>query len=52
MTGEAGVTELVEIGAGKVLTGLARRVAGEDAVRAVGAPNDVVSFLGALRAQN
>ena len=52
MTGEAGVTELVEIGAGKVLTGLARRVVGEDRVRAVGAPDDVAAFLGALRAQN
>ena len=36
-----GVTELVEIGAGKVLSGLARRIDKSLAARAVGTPEDV-----------
>lgn len=36
-----GVTELVELGAGKVLTGLAKRIDRELAARAVGTPSDI-----------
>lgn len=48
MTGEGGVSELVELGAGKVLTGLARRIAGDAEARAVGAPGEVDELLAAL----
>ncbi|MEX1179310.1 MAG: ACP S-malonyltransferase [Cucumibacter sp.] len=50
MIGAGGITELVELGAGKVLTGLARRMAGEDRVRAVAVPDEIVAFLAAIRA--
>jgi len=36
-----GVAELVELGAGKVLTGLAKRIDRELAARAVGTPSDI-----------
>lgn len=43
-----GVGELVELGAGKVLAGLARRIEPEMTGRAVGKPADVEAFLGDL----
>ena len=41
----AGVTRAVEVGAGKVLSGLVRRIAREIAVSAVGTPEDVAAFI-------
>ncbi|WP_119677757.1 ACP S-malonyltransferase [Indioceanicola profundi] len=41
---EQGVTELVELGAGKVLSGLAKRIDKEIAGRAIGTPADVAGF--------
>jgi [acyl-carrier-protein] S-malonyltransferase len=43
-----GVTELVEIGAGKVLTGLAKRIDKGLSARAVGTPDDVKAAAAAL----
>lgn len=45
---DRGVSELVELGAGKVLGGLARRIDGDLTGRSVGAPGDVDAFLGGL----
>jgi [acyl-carrier-protein] S-malonyltransferase len=45
LAGEGGVAELVELGAGKVLTGLAKRIAPEAKAVAVGAPGEVEEFL-------
>lgn len=42
-----GVTELVELGAGKVLTGLTRRIDAELSGRAVGTPKDIEEFMNA-----
>ena len=42
---EAGVTRFVEVGAGKVLAGLVRRIAPEAAAESVGTPDDVARFL-------
>jgi [acyl-carrier-protein] S-malonyltransferase len=42
---EQGVEEIVELGAGKVLAGLVRRIDREIAVRSVGSPADVEAFL-------
>ena len=42
---DAGVTELVEVGAGKVLSGLARRIDRELSATPIGAPADVEAFL-------
>ncbi len=39
-----GVTELVEVGAGKVLSGLARRIDKALSARAVGTPEDVAAY--------
>jgi [acyl-carrier-protein] S-malonyltransferase len=39
--GENGVTRLIEIGAGKVLTGLAKRIVPDAAASAVGTPDEV-----------
>jgi [acyl-carrier-protein] S-malonyltransferase len=50
LAGEGGVTELYELGAGKVLTGLAKRIAPEVAASAVGSPADVEAALAALSA--
>jgi len=41
LTGEGGVEELLELGTGKVLTGLARRIAPDASARAVGTPDDI-----------
>jgi [acyl-carrier-protein] S-malonyltransferase len=40
-----GVTELVEIGAGKVLTTLAKRIDRELAASSVGTPADIQGFV-------
>lgn len=45
-----GVTELVEIGAGKALSGMARRISGDLATRAVNTAADVEAFVEALAA--
>ena len=42
---DEGVTQLVEIGAGKVLSGLARRIDKRLSARAVGTPEDIAAFL-------
>ena len=41
-----GVTELVEIGSGKVLTGMAKRIDGRLAAKALNTPEDIDGFLG------
>jgi [acyl-carrier-protein] S-malonyltransferase len=41
-----GVTEFWEIGAGKALSGMVRRIAKEAATRAIGTPDDVVAATG------
>lgn len=41
-----GVTEIWEVGAGKALSGMIRRIAPEVATRAVGTPDDVVAAAG------
>lgn len=43
-----GVTEFWEIGAGKALSGMIRRIAKESECRAVGTPEDVVAAAQAL----
>ena len=43
-----GVESLVEIGGGKVLTGLAKRIAPDVAALSVGTPDDIESFLKSL----
>jgi len=45
---DLGVEELCEIGAGKVLSGLARRIDRELGAQAISTPADVESFLGSL----
>ena len=45
---EQGVTEIVELGAGKVLAGLVRRIDRDIATRSIGAPADVEAFLAAF----
>ncbi|MEO1331318.1 MAG: ACP S-malonyltransferase [Pseudomonadota bacterium] len=45
---EQGVEELLEIGAGKVLAGLAKRIHPDLSARAIGAPADVEAALAAL----
>ena len=42
---DGGVTQLVELGSGKVLSGLAKRIAPETATVSIGAPADVDAFL-------
>ncbi len=46
----AGVTRTVEVGAGKVLSGLSRRIVKEIAATAVGTPEDVAAFIAAKAA--
>lgn len=43
-----GVSETIELGAGKVLTGLTKRIDGEMTGRAVGTPKDIEDFVGSL----
>ena len=45
---DLGVEELCEVGAGKVLTGLARRIDRDLDARAIGTPVDIEDFLGSL----
>ena len=45
---ELGVEEFCEIGAGKVLSGLARRIDRDLGAQAIGTPKDVETFLGSL----
>ena len=47
---EGGVTELYELGAGKVLTGLAKRIAPETAASAAGTPADIDATVAPLSA--
>ncbi len=48
---ESGVAELVEIGAGKVLSGLAKRIDARLSGRPVGTPEEVEAFAAALTAE-
>ena len=50
LAGEGGVTELYELGSGKVLTGLAKRIAPEATASAVGTPADIDAAVAALNA--
>ena len=50
LTGPGGVTHLAELGTGKVLTGLAKRINGEAIATAVGSPADIEAFVAALSA--
>jgi [acyl-carrier-protein] S-malonyltransferase len=42
----AGVTEFWEIGAGKALSGMIKRIAKDATTRAIGTPEDVIAALG------
>jgi [acyl-carrier-protein] S-malonyltransferase len=48
LAGEGGVTALYELGAGKVLTGLAKRIAPDVAASAVGTPADIEAATGQI----
>ena len=48
LVAEGGVTRFVELGAGKVLTGMARRIAPDADALAVGAPADLEAFAKSL----
>ena len=48
LAGEGGVTRFVELGAGKVLTGMARRIAPDAEALAVNTPADVETFAASL----
>ncbi|MBS3848934.1 ACP S-malonyltransferase [Devosia sp. J2-20] len=50
LTGEGGVTHLAELGTGKVLTGLAKRINGDAVATAVGTPADIDAFVAELSA--
>jgi [acyl-carrier-protein] S-malonyltransferase len=47
-TTEGGVTDLYELGTGKVLTGLAKRIAPEAQATAVNSPADIDALVAAL----
>ncbi len=48
LAGEGGVTELYELGTGKVLTGLAKRIAPDVAASAINTPADIDAAVAAL----
>lgn len=48
LTTAGGVTNLVELGAGKVLTGLAKRINAEASAQAIGTPADIDAFVAQL----
>ena len=48
LTTEGGVTDLIELGTGKVLTGLAKRIAPDAIAASIGTPADVDAFVAAL----
>ena len=50
LTGPGGVTNLAELGTGKVLTGLAKRINAEATANAVGSPADIDAFVAELSA--
>jgi [acyl-carrier-protein] S-malonyltransferase len=50
LTGEGGVTHLAELGTGKVLTGLAKRINAETTAVAISGPADIDAFVTALSA--
>ncbi len=50
LTTTGGVTNLVELGTGKVLTGLAKRIASDASAQAVGTPADIDAFVAQLTA--
>ena len=50
LAGEGGVTHLAELGTGKVLTGLAKRIAPDATAMSIGSPADIDAFLAALDA--
>lgn len=50
LTGAGGVTNLVELGTGKVLTGLAKRINAEATATAIGTPADIDAFVAELSA--
>jgi [acyl-carrier-protein] S-malonyltransferase len=50
LTTTGGVTSLVELGSGKVLTGLAKRIASDASAQAVGSPADIDAFVAQLNA--
>lgn len=47
LAGEGRVTELIELGSGKVLSGLAKRIAPDTATQSIGTPADIDAFLAA-----
>ncbi|RYE11399.1 MAG: [acyl-carrier-protein] S-malonyltransferase [Hyphomicrobiales bacterium] len=48
LAGEGGVTELYELGSGKVLTGLAKRIAAETPATAINSPADIDALVAAI----
>jgi [acyl-carrier-protein] S-malonyltransferase len=50
LTSEGGVTHLAELGTGKVLTGLAKRISADANATAIGTPADIDAFVAQLSA--
>lgn len=50
LAGEGGVTQLVELGTGRVLTGLAKRIATNVTADAIGSPAEIDAFVAAVTA--